>query len=106
MIQPVALTPKAIEEVKHIMANKNIPQGYGLRIGVKGGGCGGVSYMLGFDKPKEGDLEYQLEGVPVLVEKKHAMYLLGLQVDFHESAEARGFMFVSPEAAEKAGEEK
>ncbi|EMR02103.1 HesB/IscA family protein [Cesiribacter andamanensis] len=105
MIQPVELTPKALEEVRHIMAHKNIPEGYGLRIGVKGGGCGGVSYMLGFDKPKEGDLQYQLEGVPVLVEKRHTMYLLGLQVDFHESADARGFMFVNPAAAaEKAGE--
>ena len=49
---PVTLTEKAIEEIKHIMASKNIPKGYGLRIGVKGGvGCAGLGYLLGFDKP-------------------------------------------------------
>ena len=111
MLQPVELTPKALVEVKHIIANKNIPEGYGLRIGVKGGGCGGVSYMLGFDKPKDNDLQYEVDGVPVLVEKRHTMYLLGLQVDFYEGAEARGFIFTNPSReetapAEKEGEEK
>ena len=57
MLQPIELTPKAVAEVKHIMDNKNIPEGYGLRVGVKGGGCGGVSYVLGFDKPKDNDLQ-------------------------------------------------
>ncbi len=96
MLQPIELTPKALVEVKHIMANKNIPEGYGLRVGVKGGGCGGVSYVLGFDKPKENDLQYEISGVPILVEKRHTMYLLGLQVDFYEGADARGFLFTNP----------
>ena len=101
MIQPVELTPEAVVEVKHIFANKNIPEGYGLRIGVKGGGCGGVSYVLGFDMPKENDLRYEIEGVPMLVEKKHTMYLLGLVVDFYEGADARGFLFTNPSLKEK-----
>lgn len=105
MLQPVALTPKAVIEVKHIMEHKNIPEGYGLRIGVKGGGCGGVSYVLGFDKPKENDLQYELEGIPVFIEKKHTMYLLGLQVDFYEGADARGFLFTTPAAAEKEAQQ-
>ena len=97
MIEPVTLTAKAIEEVKHIMANKNIPKGYGLRIGVKGGGgCGGMGLMLGFDKSKEGDLSYEVEGITVHVEKRQTMYLVGLEVDFVENAEARGFTFVNP----------
>lgn len=102
MLQPIEITPKALEEVKHIMANKNIPEGYGLRVGVKGGGCGGVAYVLGFDKPKENDLQYEVSGVPVLVEKRHTMYLLGLQVDFYEGADARGFLFTNPSREEKA----
>lgn len=100
MIEPVTLSDKAIAEVKHIMANKNIPEGYGLRIGVKGGsGCGGMGFMLGFDKSKEGDISYDVEGIRVHVEKKQTMYLIGLEVDFVDEADARGFTFISPETA-------
>ncbi len=100
MIEPVTLSDKAIAEVKHIMANKNIPEGYGLRIGVKGGsGCGGMGFMLGFDKSKEGDISYDVEGITVHVEKKQTMYLIGLEVDFVDESDARGFTFISPETA-------
>lgn len=97
-IKPVTLTDKALEEVKNIMTNKNIPEGYSLRIGIKGsGGCAGFNYLLGFDKKKDNDLEYQQDGITVLVEKKHTMYLLGLEVDFYEGSDARGFTFVKPD---------
>ena len=52
---PVLLTDRAREEVYQIFQHKNIPKGYGLRIGVKGGGCAGVTYVIGFDKPKQND---------------------------------------------------
>lgn len=98
MIEPVTLSDKAITEVKHIMANKNIPEGYGLRIGIKGGGgCGGMGFMLGFDKSKEGDISYDVEGIIVHVEKRQTMYLIGLEVDFVEDAETRGFTFINPQ---------
>lgn len=98
-IEPVSLTEKAIEEVKHIMQNKSIPEGYGLRIGVKGGaGCSGLGYMLGFDKPKDGDITYSIDGITVHVEKRQTMYLVGLEVDFYEGSDARGFTFISPNA--------
>ncbi|HYF66594.1 MAG TPA: iron-sulfur cluster biosynthesis family protein [Ohtaekwangia sp.] len=93
-IQPVTISPRAAEEIRKIMETKNIPQDYGLRIGIKGGGCGGVSLMLGFDKRKESDISYLIQGIPVYVEKKHTMYLIGKQVDFFDGDEARGFMFV------------
>lgn len=93
-IQPVTISPRAAEEIRKIMETKNIPQGYGLRIGIKGGGCGGVSLMLGFDKQKETDITYLIQDIPVYVEKKHTMYLIGKQVDFFDGDEARGFMFV------------
>jgi iron-sulfur cluster assembly protein len=93
-IIPVTLTEKAIEEVRNIMTNKNIPHGYKLRIGIKGsGGCSGFNYLLGFDQKKETDLEYQVDHISVLVEKKHTMYLLDLEVDFYEGSDARGFTF-------------
>lgn len=96
-LQPVTISDKAIEEVKNIMEKKNIPEDYSLRIGMKGGGCGGMSFMLGFDKVKDGDLTYEYKGIPVVVEKRHTMYLIGLQVDFYEGSDARGFTFTKPE---------
>lgn len=78
------------------MATKNIPTGYGLRVGMKGGGCGGMSFVLGFDRQNEKDLSYNVEGITVLVEKRHAMYLIGMKVDFYEGSDARGFMFINP----------
>ena len=76
------------------MQSKNIPEGYGLRIGVKGGGCGGVSLVIGFDKPKSTDIHYKIEGIEILIDKKHTMFVIGKEVDFYEGADARGFMFV------------
>lgn len=97
---PVTITQEAAEEVKNIIENKNIPEGYKLRIGIKGaGGCGGFEYLLGFDKKKDGDIEYLISDIPVLVEKRHTMYLLDLEVDFHEGADARGFSFAKKSVA-------
>ncbi|MEP1781573.1 iron-sulfur cluster assembly accessory protein [Reichenbachiella sp.] len=91
--EPVSITPKAVEEVKNIMNNKGIPEDYALRIGIKGGGCGAIGYMLGFDKLKDSDISYLHEEVPIVIEKKHVMYLMGLEVDFVEDSEERGFCF-------------
>ncbi len=97
MIIPVQITDKAQAEIKNIMANKNIPADYHLRVGVKGGGCGGMAYALGFDKPKEEDQQFEIEGIPVLIEKRHYMFLMGMQIDFFEGDEARGFTFINPD---------
>jgi iron-sulfur cluster assembly protein len=99
-INPVTISAKAAEEIRKIMETKNIPAGYALRVGIRGGGCGGVSLLIGFDKKKETDLSYSVEGIPVLVEKKHTMYIIGKEVDFYEGADARGFMFVDPQEKE------
>lgn len=97
-LKPVLLTPLAAAEAKKIMLTKNIPEGYGLRIGVRGGhGCGGVSFIIGFDKKKESDLSYQIENIPIFIDKKHTMYLIGKVVDFYEGADARGFTFIEQE---------
>ncbi|MFY0653694.1 MAG: iron-sulfur cluster assembly accessory protein [Cyclobacteriaceae bacterium] len=96
-LEPVSLTEKAIGEVKNIMLNKGIPQDYGLRIGIKGGGCGAMGYMIGFDKLNDEDLSYSNSNIPILVDKRHVMYLLGLEVDFYEGNDERGFVFNKPE---------
>jgi iron-sulfur cluster assembly protein len=92
-IQPVTLSNRAVEEIRRIMQTKNIPEGYGLRVGVRGGGCG-VSLIIGFDKQKETDRSYAVEGIPVYMDKRHTMYLIGKEVDFYEGEDARGFVFV------------
>ena len=92
-ILPVTITDKALVEVKHIMSNKKIPEGYGLRIGMKGGGCGGMSFVLGFDKVKETDNVFTEDGVEIFIQKKDTMYLLGMSIDFVETSESRGFSF-------------
>lgn len=95
-LQPVSISGRAAEEIRKIMQTKNIPAGYGLRVGVRGGGCGGVSLMIGFDKQKDTDLAYSIDDIPVYIDKKHTMYIIGKQVDFYEGDDARGFMFIDP----------
>lgn len=75
-------------------------QEYGLRIGIKGSGCSGTSFLLGFDKAKAGDETYLHENIPVYIEKKHIMYLLGLEVDFEETENGTGFVFNNPAATQ------
>jgi iron-sulfur cluster assembly protein len=99
-IQPVSISVRATQEIRNIMQNKNIPDGYGLRVGIKGGGCGGAALMLGFDKKKDSDLVYEIDGIPVYIDKKHTLYVIGKEIDFLENAETRGFMFVD-QASEK-----
>ncbi|MFP4090092.1 MAG: HesB/IscA family protein [Cyclobacteriaceae bacterium] len=93
---PIKISDKALQEIKNTITTKNIPADYGLRVGIKGGGCAGVSYVLGFDKKASGDAEFELEGVQVYVAKKDTMFLIGMEVDFYEGNEARGFTFIKP----------
>lgn len=100
---PITLTERALKEVKTIMKDKNVPAEYGLRVGVQGGGCSGLSYLLGFDKAKDADEVYELEGVNLIMDKKHAMYVLGMEVDFQDGLNARGFTFNNPQASSTCG---
>ncbi len=93
MFEPVSITPAALKEIKNILENKGIPKDYGLRLGVKGGGCG-VAYKLGFDKKRGDDLEYYVEDVQVLVRKQETMFLVGKKIEFYNEADGRGFAFV------------
>jgi len=100
---PIGLTPRALAEVKIIIQDKSVPENYGLRIGVQGGGCSGMSYLLGFDQAKEADEVYDLDGVQLIMDKKHAMYVLGMEVDFQDGLNARGFVFNNPQAKSTCG---
>jgi len=92
MKPPVEITDRALEEVKNILKNKGIPEGYGLRIATKGMGCG-VGFKLGFDKQKETDDVYDLDGVRVLIRKSEMMFLVGKKIEFYDESDGRGFVF-------------
>lgn len=92
MKPPVEITDRALEEVKNILKNKGIPEGYGLRIATKGMGCG-VGFKLGFDKKKETDDVYEVDGVQVLIRKSEMMFLVGKKIEFYDEADGRGFVF-------------
>ena len=94
---PVDITDKAFHEIHQIKNSKSIPKKYGLRIGVKGGGCAGVSYLLGFDTATAEDGVFEVEGLQILISKKHTMHLIGLTLDYYEGADTHGFMFSRPE---------
>ncbi|MEQ6166799.1 iron-sulfur cluster biosynthesis family protein [Ekhidna sp. MALMAid0563] len=92
MKPPVEITDRALEEVKNILKNKGIPEGYGLRIATKGMGCG-VGFKLGFDKKKDTDDEYSVDGVQVLIRKSEMMFLVGKKIEFYDESDGRGFVF-------------
>ncbi len=100
---PVKLTAGAMEQLRAIRNQENIPERYGLRIGVKGGGCAGFSYILGFDEPKEHDEIFDYEGITILMNKAHGLYLLGIEIDFHQGLQNRGFTFNNPNAEDSCG---
>jgi iron-sulfur cluster assembly protein len=100
---PIALTEQAASEIHKIIATKELPEGYGLRVGVKGGGCSGMSYILGFDKKREHDMQFEIEGVVVYMDKRHGLYLMNTTIDYHDGLQARGFVFDNPNATATCG---
>jgi iron-sulfur cluster assembly protein len=105
MWQPVTLSEKAALELRALMQHKGIPPGYALRVMAEGGtGCGGVRYRLGFDRAKEGDSTYELAGIPLVYEKRQMLFLMGLQIDFEERPDERGFIFTRPELPQATGQ--
>jgi iron-sulfur cluster assembly protein len=99
----LSLTEKAVAEVKNIMTTNKIPEGYTLRVGVTGGGCSGMSYALGFDQKKDSDEVISTNGLNVLLDKKHALYLSGVTIDFADGLQGRGFTFNNPNATKTCG---
>jgi len=98
--QEIIITDKASEEVKRIINENKIPDGYGLRVGVKGGGCSGFTYTLGFDAaPRDADTVVELNGIKLFVDGKSLFYLSGTELDFTDGLNGKGFVFNNPNAA-------
>lgn len=91
-VNPIDISERAAEEISKIRETKNIPSDYGLRVGVRGGGCS-AKLVVGFDKKKENDVVYSITGVMVLIDKLHTLYVIGKEIDFYDGEEGRGFLF-------------
>ncbi len=100
---PLKFTEGAIRKLHEIQAEGTEDLAPYLRIGVKGGGCSGLSYLLAFDQKEENDNEYLVEGIPVIMNKAHVMYVIGMEVDYEYGLNTRGFVFNNPNAKETCG---
>ncbi len=100
---PVIFTPSAVQEIKRLMQEDGFDTQNLLRVGVKGGGCSGMTYVLGFDVPTEKDLHFELESIPCIMEKSHGIYLMGMEVDWQGGLNSRGFTFKNPNASNTCG---
>ena len=100
----VGLTEKAVVELKRIVNDQKLPEGTAVRVGVKGGGCSGFSYTLGFDdKLAPTDQINEVEGFKVVCDPKSFLYLNGTVLDFEDTLMGRGFKFKNPNASKTCG---
>ena len=98
----IQLTSGAISEVKRLLEKQGKP-GFGLRVGVQGGGCSGLSYKLGFDGEHKGDHVLEVDGIKVFIDPKSELYLEGTMLDFVDGLEGSGFKFLNPNAKKSCG---
>jgi iron-sulfur cluster assembly accessory protein len=100
---PVSFTAGALDEIRRLMSDPGFDTTKSLRVGVKGGGCSGLSYVLGFDDKQADDAEFEFEGQAFIMNKSHAIYLMGMQIDWSNGLNARGFTFNNPNASKTCG---
>src|SRR5579862_5438320 len=100
---PVVLSERALAQVKRLLAKDGRPEAF-LRLGVKGGGCSGLEYVMKIDtQPKPIDLVYEVDGVRVVCDAKSAVYLQGSTFDYTGNLIGGGFKFENPNAGRSCG---
>lgn len=101
----VVLTERAAKEITRVIAENKLPEGTWVRVGAKGGGCSGFTYVLDFDQagPTEFDLTYEQHGIKVVVDKKSEFFMGGTILDFNDGLLDRGFVFKNPLATGSCG---
>ncbi len=102
----INLSESAAKEIKKIIADQGLPTGETkLRVGVKGGGCSGFSYLLDLteEPATESDEELESQGVKILVDMKSHLYLDSVEIDFKDEVMGRGFVFKNPNATSSCG---
>jgi iron-sulfur cluster assembly protein len=103
--QALQVTERAIKRIRVAMAKEGVsPEEGGLRLGVMGGGCSGLSYSIKFDsRPRERDRIYEFDGVRVFVDPKSFLYLHGMTLDYEETLMRQGFNFINPNSTRSCG---
>jgi iron-sulfur cluster assembly protein len=101
----IEVTPRALEKIRSGMAKEGIsPEEGGLRLGVLGGGCSGLSYSIRFEThPRERDRVYNFDGVRLFVDPKSFVYLHGMTLDYEQSLMKQGFNFINPNSTRSCG---
>jgi iron-sulfur cluster assembly protein len=102
--EDIFVTAKAAEQVRKVKADNNIPDHFALRLGIKGGGCSGFTYVLAFDeKSRPEDREFTIQGLNVYVDPKSLNFLAGTTLDYSDGLSGRGFVFNNPNAHRTCG---
>ena len=102
-VAPITLTGRAVAEIKRLMAEDSFDTSKTLRIGVKGGGCSGMTYILGFDEKQPSDETFETDSLSYIMNPGHGIYLLGMEVDWQDGLNSRGFTFTNPNASKTCG---
>ncbi len=99
----IEVTKKAVSKIREIMREENKAESF-IRIGIKGGGCSGFTYVLDIDDQKaEGDQLYEYGDVKVIIDSKSVVYLAGTQLDYTDGLNGSGFVFNNPNASKTCG---
>jgi iron-sulfur cluster assembly protein len=103
--QSLQVTDRAVKRIRVAMQKEGVsPAEGGLRLGVMGGGCSGLSYSIKFDtRPRERDRIYEFDGVRVFVDPKSFVYLHGMTLDYEETLMRQGFNFINPNSSRSCG---
>jgi iron-sulfur cluster assembly protein len=101
----ISITERAAKEILRVIAEHGLGNEVWVRVGAKGGGCSGFSYVLDFDSagPTEFDLTFEMHGVRLLIDKKSEFFMGGTVLDFNDGLLNRGFAFVNPSASGTCG---
>ncbi|HSK13560.1 MAG TPA: iron-sulfur cluster assembly accessory protein [Phnomibacter sp.] len=100
---PVQFTHGAISEIDRLMREDPKATGKWLRVGVKGGGCSGMTYVLNFDERTPADMQFDVDGISFIMDPSHEMYLYGMEIHFEGGLNSRGFTFTNPNASKTCG---
>ena len=97
---PVSFSPAALSELKRLLSASDKTY---LRVGVKGGGCSGMTYVLDFEEKTEKDQVFEIDGLSCIMDPSHGIYLMGMEINWDDGLNSRGFTFKNPNASNTCG---
>lgn len=101
----IQISEKAADHIHYLREKDNIPKERSLRISIKEGGCSGFSYKMDFEdkKVQDSDKEFKSQGIPIVIEKKSLLYIMGMTLDYEGGLNGKGFIFSNPNAKDTCG---